>query len=44
MDTMFMNFENSKTCDPHRLLLNLNCEISLDLNCSENCVIVTTVV
>ena len=24
MDTMLMNFENSKTSDPHRLLLNLS--------------------
>ena len=23
MDTMFMNSENSKTCDPQRLLLDL---------------------
>ena len=23
MDTIFMNSENSKTSDPHRLLLNL---------------------
>ena len=23
MDTIFMNFENSKKCDPHRLQLNL---------------------
>ena len=24
MDTVFMNSENSKTSDPHRLLLNLS--------------------
>ena len=24
MDTIFMNFENSKTSDTHRLLLNLS--------------------
>ena len=24
MDTIFMNFENSKTSDPHRILLNLS--------------------
>ena len=24
MDTILMNFENSKTPDPHRLLLNLS--------------------
>ena len=24
MNTIFMNFENSKTSDPHRLLLNLS--------------------
>ena len=29
MDTIFMNFKNSKTCDPHRLLLNLVNEINL---------------
>ena len=29
MDTMFMNFENSKTSDPHRLLLNLSDKIYL---------------
>ena len=29
MDTIFMNFENSKTSDPHRLLLNPSDEISL---------------
>ena len=29
MDTIFMNFENSKTSDPHRLLLNLTDKIDL---------------
>ena len=29
MDTMFMNSENSKTSDPHRLLLNLSGKINL---------------
>ena len=29
MDTIFMNSENSKTSDPHRLLLNLSDKISL---------------
>ena len=29
MDTMFMNAENSKTYDPHRLLLNLTDKINL---------------
>ena len=29
MDTKFMNFENSKICDPHRLLLNLRDKIYL---------------
>ena len=29
MDTLFMNSENSKTSDPHRLLLNLTDEINL---------------
>ena len=29
MDTVFMNFENSKTSDPHRLLLNLADKINL---------------
>ena len=29
MDTTFMNSENSKTSDPHRLLLNLSDTISL---------------
>ena len=27
MNTIFMNSENSKTSDPHRLLLNLTDEI-----------------
>ena len=29
MDTIFMNSENSKTSDPHRLLLNLTDRINL---------------
>ena len=29
MDTIFMNSENSKTSDPHRLFLNLTDKISL---------------
>ena len=29
MDTIFMNSENSKTFDPHRLLLNLSGKIYL---------------
>ena len=29
MDTIFMKSENSKTSDPHRLLLNLTDEINL---------------
>ena len=29
MDTTFMNSENSKTSDPHRLLLNLSDKINL---------------
>ena len=29
MNTIFMNSENSKTSDPHRLLLNLPDKISL---------------
>ena len=29
MDTIFINFEKSKTSDPHRLLINLLDEIDL---------------
>ena len=29
MDTIFINSENSKTSDPHRLLLNLSDKINL---------------
>ena len=29
MNTIFMNFKNSKTSDPHRLLLNLTDKIDL---------------
>ena len=32
MDTIFMNSENSKTSDPHRLLLNLANKINLKRN------------
>ena len=32
MDTKFMNSENSKTSDPHRLLLNLSDKINLKRN------------
>ena len=35
MDTIFMNSENSKTTDPHRLLLNLTDKI--DLKRSDKC-------
>ena len=30
MDTIFMNFKNSETSDPHRLLLNLTYKINLE--------------
>ena len=36
MDTIFINSENSKTSDPHRLLLNLSDKISLKR--SDRCV------
>ena len=29
MDTIFMNSQNSKTSDPHRILLNLRYKINL---------------
>ena len=29
MNTVFMNSENSKTSDPHRLLLNIRDEVDL---------------
>ena len=32
MDTIFMNSENSKTADPHRLILNLTDKINLKRN------------
>ena len=32
MDTIFMNSENSKACDPHRLLLSLSDKINLTLS------------
>ena len=31
-DTIFMNSENSKTSDPHRILLNLTDKINLKRN------------
>ena len=31
MDTTFMNLGNSKTTDPHRILLNVSDEINLDM-------------
>ena len=36
MDTIFMNSENSKISDPHRLLLNLSDKINLKR--SDKCV------
>ena len=30
MDTIFMNSKNSKTFDPHKLLLNLTDKMELD--------------
>ena len=36
MDFIFMNLENSKTSNPHRLLLNLTNKV--DLQKSEKCV------
>ena len=32
MDTIFTNSENSKTTDPHRILLNLTDKIKLKRN------------
>ena len=32
MDTVFMNSENSKISDPHRLLLNLTDKLNLKRN------------
>ena len=32
MDTIFMNSDNSKTSDPHRLLLNLLDKINLKIS------------
>ena len=32
MHTIFMNSENCRTCDPHRLLLNLSDKINLKRN------------
>ena len=39
MDTIFTNFENSKTSDPHRLLLNLLDKINLKI--SYKCVVLS---
>ena len=33
MDKIFMNSENSKISDPHRLLLNLSDKIDLKICC-----------
>ena len=41
MDTIFMNSENSKTSDPHRLLLNLSDKINLKR--SDKCVALSNV-
>ena len=30
METIFMNSENSKTCEPHRLWLDLTDKLNLD--------------
>ena len=35
MDTIFMNFQNSKTSDPHRLLLNLSDKVNLKRSLKE---------
>ena len=35
MDTLFVNFKNSETSDPHRLLLNLTDKINLKRNVSD---------
>ena len=32
MDTIFLNSENSKTSDPHRLLLTLTDKLNLKIN------------
>ena len=32
MDTIYVNSENSKTSDPHRLLLNLTDKINLKIS------------
>ena len=42
MDTIFMNSENSKTSDPHRLLINLTDKINLKR--SENMLLYQTLV
>ena len=33
MGTIFMNSRNSKTSDPHRLLLNLSDKVDLEIRC-----------
>ena len=35
MDTLFVNFKNSETTDPHRLSLNLTDKINLKRNISD---------
>ena len=35
MDTLFVNFKNSETTDPHGLLLNLTDKINLKRNVSD---------
>ena len=37
MNTIFMNFEKSKTADPHRLLINLLDKTNLKVN--DKCVL-----
>ena len=39
MDAIFMNSVNSKTCDPHELLLNLSDKINLKR--SNKCVVLS---
>ena len=41
MDTIFMNSKNSKTSDPHRLLLNLTDKVNLR---SDKCVALSNLV
>ena len=42
MDTIFMNSENAKTSDPHRLLLNLSYKINLKKCCLINMLLYQT--